>query len=1240
MVFVSICTALYNYVPQGENELALDEGDLVYVLEKSTEDDWWKAKKRARPDEDEEPTGLIPNNYVEDARPLHHARALYDYDRQTDEELSFTDNAILSVYDTSDDDWTLVGLNGEYGFAPANYIEITGAADPQSPPVASSPEATRDTEPDSPSSPVQPAPSQGAAAAIAGIMSNRTIAPPNPQPPATTIPERGIPSRSQYTPEDSDDEPPPPSLPRRPPSQQLSPPPTQYASPSSPDPDRGVVPSPPYNRVVSQPRHDDDRGHPSPGGFHLYNINEMISAIGKKKKLPTTLGLNLATGVIMIAPEKSRDGPQQEWSAEKLTHYSIEGKHVFMELVRPSKSVDFHAGAKDTAQEIVAGLGEIAGAARAEGLREVLEIGAGNSSSSAQKTGSILYDFMAQGDDEVTVGIGDDVIVIDDTKSEEWWMVRRTRNGKEGVVPSSYVEITGTTAPSTSTGINAGKSTVEQNRLEEERLAKEALKSSRHREGSEAKGSEVGPGVKLPERGSSLTSGNGNREPSQKSKRSSKDGKSGSSSKSKPDTDKIRTWTDRSGSFKVEAQFIGLKDGKIHLHKVNGVKIAVPVAKMAIEDLEYVERVTGVSLDDEKPLSDIRRRSTQKAKEGDRRKQQPQPAPKTGATVEPAKRSTEPQGSQYDWFDFFLKAGVSPYQCERYAFNFSKDSMDETVLPDITPAVLRNLGLKEGDILRVMKYLDNKFGRTGASSKLRNVSFGDAETGEGDGERSPNSAGGLFSGPGGALRNNTRKGRPAPAVQSQDVVDVDAFKQGQTPEDVPKGRSQSVSTPLASAPVPAPPRKEARGFDDDAIWDVKPSKQEPTTPQQTSRSVSSPAPSAPPGPALTGSMADLSLLSQPLQPTPAHNSTTQTSQTPSQQPQQPLQVQVQQPLQQQPTGASPSFFNQLGQQPTGVNGQQSAQAPPMPGYGPQQGFLPQQQTQQLSLPRQRPQAPPTQVGSNMLPPPPRPLSAPQTQNSNFAPLPLQPQLTGFQPSNQQIPIAPPGQSLNDLNQLRQQQLQQQQFSQRPMYPQPTGFGQPDQNFNPMGNGINPQQTGYGQQQQFQPLQPQQTGFQGFQGFQNPQPFINGQQTGSPFADPRPQTGFPSLQPQQTSYQGQFPNPITNQRTGSVNSYLQPALQPQNTGINDFQNQQFGSGQPPPPLPPIPQQHQVPAPLIPQKTGPPPPVSFGAPAANALKPQPTGKRANLSQASKYFAISHRKAIQQLISFSAPQNPFGF
>ncbi|KAL9014587.1 MAG: hypothetical protein Q9173_000764 [Seirophora scorigena] len=1185
MVFISICTALYDYTPQSDNELELQEGDLVYILEKSTVDDWWKAKKRAQANDEEEPTGLIPNNYVEDTRPSHHARALYDYDRQTDEELSFTEDTLLSVYDTSDQDWTLVGLKDEYGFAPANYIEITGLASDKSLPEAPSPEVTRDVETERPSSSTEPASPQGPAAAIAGIMSRRSGATAAGHLTSATV-ERSFPPRAQYTPEDSDEEPLPPSLPRRPPSQQLSPPPTQYASPRSPDSDRGVAPSPPYNRAISQD-HNDDRAHPSPGGFHLYSINEMVSAIGKKKKLPTTLGLNLATGMIMIAPEKSRDGPQQEWSAEELTHYSIEGKHVFMELVRPSKSADFHAGAKDTAQEIVAGLGEIAGAARAEGLREVLEIGAG---ASDQKKGTILYEFMAQGDDEVTVGVGDSVFVLDDTKSEEWWMVRRMKNGKEGVVPSSYVEIAAATVPpSTSSGNTAPRSVVEQNRLEEERLAKDALKDSKRKEGSEAKGSEVGPGVRLPERGSSLTSGNGDRMPSQKSERSSKDSKSSSSSKSKPDS--------------------RLKDGKIHLHKINGVKIAVPVAKMAIQDLEYVERVTGVSLDDEKPLSDIKRRNTQSSNAADRRKQQAQLSPLTGATVEPPRTPTKPRGPEYDWFNFFLKAGVNPYQCERYAFNFNKDSMDESNLPDITSAVLRNLGLKEGDILRVMKYLDNKLGRTGGSSKLKNVRYGEGEAGEidRDGTTSPTSGGGLFSGPGGALRNNTRKGRPAPAVQSNDVVDAEALKQGMTQDDVPKERSQSELSAIA----PPPPRKDSQGFDDDAVWDVKPLKQQLSTQQQPPRTVSTPTSGAPPRPAppaLTGSMAELSLLSQPLQPTPA--------QPQSQQAPQPLQTQQQPFLQQQPTGATPSNFSQVGQQPPSGSGQHAPGVPPLPAYGSQPSFIPQQQSQQLNVPRQRLQAPQIQKGSNKLLAPPRPLSAPQTQNDNFAPPPLQPQLTGFLPSNQQTQIAPAGQSLNDLNQLRLQQQQQQL-----LHPQPTGFGQQHQNLNPLDNGANPQQDGHLQQSQFQGLQPQPPGFQGFQ---NPQPFINGQQTGSPFADPRPGIGFQPLQAQQTGYQGQLLNNVLAQRTASVSSYLQPALQPLSTGINGFQSHSSGSNQsapPHPPMPPVPQQHQAPAPLQPQKTGPAPAVSFGAPAASKLVLQPTGKRANLSQAT-------------------PQNPFGF
>jgi actin cytoskeleton-regulatory complex protein SLA1 len=427
-----------------------------------------------------------------------------------------------------------VGLHGEYGFAPANYIELSGEVDQRSPVSPTSPHLPpRNTAVKSASPSVEVTPSSAPAAALARIMRrdapeaeyNATLSTNSP-PPYIDSPRKG----PQFTPEDSDEEPsslPSPSLPRRAPSQPLPSPIVQYAS--SREPESSRIAASPQHKLGTTHTYDGPKS-PS-GGYHLYNISEMVSALGKKKKMPTTLGLNLRTGNIMIAPEKTKDGPQQEWTAEKLTHYSIEGKHVFMELVRPSKSIDFHAGAKDTAQEIVSGLGEIAGAARAAGLREVLAASAG--SGGGRKTGRVLYDFKAQGEDEVTVAVDDEVVIIDDTKSDEWWMVRKLNTGSEGVVPSSYIEETGMISSPTDPAVTAARSVVEQNRLEEERLAKEALKAPKVREG-DARGSEVGPGVKLPKRGSSLMGANdGNQSSSQRSKRESKNhGRSGSSSKS------------------------------------------------------------------------------------------------------------------------------------------------------------------------------------------------------------------------------------------------------------------------------------------------------------------------------------------------------------------------------------------------------------------------------------------------------------------------------------------------------------------------------------------------------------------------------------------------------------------------------------------------------------------------------------------------------------------------------------
>lgn len=254
-----------------------------------------------------------------------------------------------------------------------------------------------------------------------------------------------------------------------------------------------------------------------------------------------------------------------------------------------------------------------------------------------------------------------------------------------------------------------------------------------------------------------------------------------------------------------------------------------------------------------------------------------------------------------------------------------------------------------------------------------------------------------------------------------------------------------------------------------------------------------------------------------------------------------------------PQGATPSLFEQLAKSPGSMLNQQ----------------------QNLAVPRQRPQAPiQTQTQNAVIAPPPlRAASAPQNPNQSSAfPLPpLQPQLTGYptQPNMHTQP-APLGQSM-----LQQRAMQQQQA----LMAQQTGYGQPQMGFNNGMNGLMPQMTGYGQ---FQPQMPQ---------FQQPQ------QTGymtSPFADP-----INSYQPMQQQYtQNMMP-----QATG-INSVLPPALIPQQTGANvGYNGNGYGSSHFPP-VPPIPQGPTA-APLIAQKTGPPPPVRFGVnPAAKKLAPQPS------------------------------------
>jgi hypothetical protein len=72
-----------------------------------------------------------------------------------------------------------------------------------------------------------------------------------------------------------------------------------------------------------------------------------------------------------------------------------------------------------------------------------------------------------------------------------------------------------------------------------------------------------------------------------------------------PDPVKTRWWTDSTGTFKVEAQFIGCSQDKIRLFKTNGVKIEVPMEKMCMDDLKYIEQETGQKLIENLPLAHL-----------------------------------------------------------------------------------------------------------------------------------------------------------------------------------------------------------------------------------------------------------------------------------------------------------------------------------------------------------------------------------------------------------------------------------------------------------------------------------------------------------------------------------------------------------------------------------------------------------------------------------------------------------
>lgn len=159
-----------------------------------------------------------------------------------------------------------------------------------------------------------------------------------------------------------------------------------------------------------------------------------------------------------------------------------------------------------------------------------------------------------------------------------------------------------------------------------------------------------------------------------------------------PDPDRLRTWTDRSGTFKVEAQFLAYTDGKLRLHKANGVKIDVPLKKMSAEDIRWVERRT------DQPVGSTMNSNVEKTPEMPPR---PNPTAAHGSAV-----TTKATNSHWDWFDWLMMIGIPMQEALVYSSAFKADNLDDSDLTRLTHKQMKMLGMKEKHVQRMERYID------------------------------------------------------------------------------------------------------------------------------------------------------------------------------------------------------------------------------------------------------------------------------------------------------------------------------------------------------------------------------------------------------------------------------------------------------------------------------------------------------------------------------------------------------
>ncbi|OBZ75962.1 Actin cytoskeleton-regulatory complex protein pan1 [Grifola frondosa] len=110
--------SLYQYQAQRPEELAFAENMMITAHPSKSGGDWWYGTivRNAK-------SGFFPKTYVQEVEQTK-ARALYDYQGSSPDELSFAEDDKLAIIDRTDADWWKAERDGVVFIVPAAYLEV------------------------------------------------------------------------------------------------------------------------------------------------------------------------------------------------------------------------------------------------------------------------------------------------------------------------------------------------------------------------------------------------------------------------------------------------------------------------------------------------------------------------------------------------------------------------------------------------------------------------------------------------------------------------------------------------------------------------------------------------------------------------------------------------------------------------------------------------------------------------------------------------------------------------------------------------------------------------------------------------------------------------------------------------------------------------------------------------------------------------------------------------------------